>query len=66
MKRTPMFLMLLLATALSDSQTSGAVRSTKPLPGTDSAGLALQGADNDSSALDEAHRAALRRIKPAA
>ena len=66
MKRTPMLLMLLLATALSDSQASGASSGTPNSPGEDADGSALQASDGDMSALEEVHHAAARRIKPAA
>lgn len=66
MKRTPMFLMLLLATALADSETSGESRGTPGASGAEAGGPALQASEGDASALEEAHRAAARRVKPAA
>jgi len=61
-----MFLMLLLATALSDAPASGESRGTSSSPGKAVGGPAQQALDDDMPALEEAHRAAARRVKPAA
>ena len=66
MKRKPMFLMLLLATAMSDNQAAESALGTKAKTGADVSGVGIRGAETESSALEEAHRASLRRIKPAA
>lgn len=64
MKRMPMFLMMLLATAMADSAAEDAPRVAKPK----SAGgdLAGQGAGATFEALDEAERSSLLASKNAA
>lgn len=63
MKRMPMFLMMLLATAMADSAAEDAPRAAKPkLAGGD----AGQGAGATFEALDEAEHASLLASKNAA
>lgn len=63
MKQMPMFLMLLLATALSDGAAPGGVARTDK---TKDRGMAANSADEGLSSLDEAEHASLRSRKNAA
>lgn len=64
MKRMPMFLMMLLATAMADTAAEDAPRAAKPK----SAGgdLAMKGGGQAFEALDEAERSSLLANKNAA
>jgi hypothetical protein len=64
MKRMPMFLMMLLATAMTDAAADDAPRAAKPKSvGGD---LSVKGADSAFDALDEAERSSMVASKNAA
>lgn len=64
MKRPPMFLMMLLATAMSEPFPAGAAQG-RPAPRKNAKGLA-QALDDECCDLEETRGARVNRLKPAA